>query len=762
MEKTLLALLCLFIAGSLFSQENQFKLLKTNSTEAVAGARISNNSGLVKVSDINGIFSLESEELPGSFQISALGYETLEVELLASESLQEIYLSPTSENLSEVVVRSTIIPKTLRKVPASVNLVTETDFNRTDATNVLETFNNVPGMFVNQGALNTNKINIRGIGARSQYSTNRIQAYFDGIPLTTAEGELTLDDFDQETLDRIEVIKGPTSSIYGAGLGGSINLYSKQPLNEEARLTAKTQYGSFNTQKQVYQASNTTKNSSLFATFTNLTSDGYRDNGNYDRKSALVNGSLKTSENGSLSYLANFTRLKAFIPSSLNEEDLRNNPEKAAFAWGQSQGYESYDKGMLGGSYTHSLFEDFSNTTSIFLSFRDAYEPRPFNILKEERVSAGARTQFNLDTQIFELPSEISFGAEYYNEWYETGTFQNLYEDFPDEGSVLGERLSSNEQNRNYTNLFAQVNLEFTKKWNLEAGFNINTTNYSLTDLYTQDEVDQTGEYGFDTVFSPRIGTSYEIGEGKNLYASISHGFSTPTVAETLTPEGQINTNLEPETGINYEAGFKGNWLQNKLYTEISVYSIQIENLLVAQRVAEDQYVGINAGKTNHNGIEFLTNYRFLVGSGISIKPYVNGALNFFEFDEFVNNDEDFSGNELPGVPKYTVNLGLDIQSESGFEFFGNYRNVGEIPLDDANSGYTDQYSLLNFKAGYTFKVLQDLNLNLYGGVNNALDENYAASIVTNAVGFGGAAPRYYYPGNPRNYYGGLQLNYIF
>jgi iron complex outermembrane receptor protein len=514
--------------------------------------------------------------------------------------------------------------------------------------------------------------------------------------------------------------------------------------------------------KHSYQASNTTQNSSLFTTYTNLTSDGYRDNGNYDRKSALVNGSLKTSENGTLSYLANFTRLKAFIPSSLNEEDLRNNPEKAAFTWGQAQGYESYDKGMLGGSYTHSLFENFSNVTSIFLSFRDAYEPRPFDILKEERVSAGVRTKFNLNTQIFELPSEISFGAEYYNEWYETGTFQNLYEDFPGEGSVLGERLSNNEQDRNYTNLFAQVNLEFTEKWNLEAGFNINTTNYSLTDLYTQDDVDQTGEYGFDTVFSPRIGTSYEVGEGKNIYASISHGFSTPTVAETLTPEGQINTNLEPETGINYEAGFKGNWLQNKLYTEISVYSIQINNLLVAQRVGEDQYVGINAGKTNHNGIEFLTNYRFLVGPGISIKPYVNGALNFFEFDEFVNNDEDFSGNELPGVPEYTLNLGVDIQSESGFEFFGNYRNVGEIPLDDANSGYTDQYSLLNFKAGYTFNVFQDLNLNLYGGVNNTLDENYAASIVTNAVGFGGAAPRYYYPGNPRNYYGGLQLNYIF
>jgi len=753
--------LCLLCIGNLFSQENQFKILNANSSDPIEDVSIYKASSLVAVSDEKGIFSINSNLLPGNFEISALGFESLKIQLTKSIP-QEIYLSPTSEALSEVVVRSTVIPKSLREVPASVNLVTPTDFNRTDATNVLETFKNVPGMFVNQGALNTNKINIRGIGARSQYSTNRIQAYFDGIPLTTAEGELTLDDFDQETLDRIEIIKGPTSSIYGAGLGGSINLYSKQPGKEEAKLVAKTQFGSFNTRKQVYQASNTTKNSSLFATYSNLTSDGYRDNGNYERKSALVNGSLKTSETGSLSYLANFTRLKAFIPSSINEEDFLNNPETAAFTWGQSQGYESYDRGMLGGSYTHDLSGNFTNTTSIFLSFRDAYEPRPFDILKEERVSAGVRTKFNLDTQVFEFPSEISFGAEYYNEWYETGTFANLYEDFPGQGSVLGERESNNEQDRNYANFFAQINLEFTDKWNLEAGFNLNTTNYSLTDLYTQDEVDQTGDYGFDAVFSPRIGTSYEVGEGMNIYASISHGFSTPTVAETLTPEGQINTSLKPETGINYEAGFKGNWLQNKLYTEISVYSIQIENLLVAQRVAEDQYVGINAGKTNHNGIEFLTNYRFLVGPGISIKPYVKGAINFFEFDEFVNNDEDFSGNELPGVPKYTINLGVDVQSESGFEFYGNFRNVGEIPLDDANSGYTDEYSLVNLKAGYTFNIFQELNLNLYGGVNNALDEHYAASVLTNAVGFGGAAPRYYYPGNPRNYFGGIQLNYIF
>jgi iron complex outermembrane receptor protein len=762
LERKILLSLCLLCFGNLFAQEQQFKILNSATEAPLEKVSIYKNANLVAVSNDNGNFTLKDEVLPGNYQLKALGFETLAIRLEVKNKEQVLFLTRTMEALSEVVLRSTVIPKTLQKVPASIGLITASDFNRTDATNIVESFNNVPGVYVNEGALNTNKINIRGIGARSQYSTNRIQAYFDGISLATAEGELTLDDFDQEALDRVEVIKGPTSSIYGAGLGGSINLYSKNAKSPEAQAKISSQFGSFNTQKHVLQASNTTVKSSLFTTFSSLTSDGYRENGRYKRKSATVNGSLNTGENGKLSYLANFTRLKAFIPSSLNKDDFINNPESAAFTWGQAKGYESYDRGLLGGSYTHSLFENFRNTTSVFISFRDAYEPRPFDILKEERVSAGIRTKFNLDTQILQMPSEISFGAEYYNEWYEIGTFKNLYEDFPDEGSVLGDRLSNNEQDRNYANFFAQINLDLTEKWNLEAGFNLNTTNYSLTDLYTRDETDQTGDYSFETVFSPRIGTSYELATGKNIYASVSQGFSTPTVAETLTPEGQINTNLKPETGTNYEIGFKGNWLKNKLYTEISVYSIQIDNLLVAQRVAEDQYVGINAGKTNHNGIEFLANYRFLVGRGISIKPYVNTALNFFEFDKFINNNEDFSGNELPGVPKYTMNFGVDLQSENGFEFFGNFRSVGEIPLDDANSGYTNQYNLLNLKAGYTFKLFQDLELNLYGGANNVLDEHYAASIVTNAVGFGGKAPRYYYPGNPRNYYGGLQLNYVF
>jgi iron complex outermembrane recepter protein len=272
-------------------------------------------------------------------------------------------------------------------------------------------------------------------------------------------------------------------------------------------------------------------------------------------------------------------------------------------------------------------------------------------------VSAGARTRFNWDTNLLEIPSQVSFGAEYYREWYETGTFENLYQEFEDRGSVLGIRLSNNEQDRNYVNFFSQIRLEVTARLNLEAGLNLNSTQYSLTDLFAQNEVDQTGDYRFNTILSPRLGASYEVGRGKNLYTSVSHGFSTPTVAETLTPDGQINTSLEPEKGFNYEVGFKGNWLNNSLYTEVALYSIRVNDLLVAQRVAEDRYVGINAGRTHHNGAEMLISYSIRAGGGIQLRPYVNAAFNFFEFEEFQDRENDFSGNKLPGVPEYTVIL---------------------------------------------------------------------------------------------------------
>jgi len=757
---TLLFILCF---GNIYSQNIQGKILNATSLLPVENSTILNlASEVIAVSNSKGEFHIKADKLPGKFQILADGFIDQQVEINNPDQKIEIYLTPSSEVLSEVIIRSTIIPGKLQKIPVSVSVISSEDLKRIDASNLALAFNNVPGVYVNQGALNTTKLNIRGIGARSQYSTNQIQAYFNEIPLTTAEGELTLDDIDLESLSGIEVIKGPTSSLYGAGLGGVINLYSAEADIDKTEVSVSSLFGSFGMLKKTVSASHGTSTSSLFVNYSELESDGYRDNGDYKRKSALVHAKLRSAKSNSLSFLGNFTQLKAFIPSSINEEDFRNNPTAAASNWKDSKGFESYDRGLLGVSYLHCFSPHFNNTTSIYMNFRNAFEPRPFDILKEEQVSAGARTKFNIETSFFQLPSKISFGAQFHREWYKSGTFENLYREFENRGSVLGESLSNNEQDRNYANFFGQVNLEISEKIIIETGFNLNTTKYSLTDLFVQDETDQSGDYRFKTMFSPRVGITYEVGNKKNLYTSISHGFSTPTVAETLTPEGQINTNLHPESGVNYEMGFKGNWLDNALYTEVALYSIQIDNLLIAQRVAQDRYVGINAGKTNHNGIELFASYRFKLFSKILLKPYANAAFNFFEFEQFLNRDLDFSGNKLPGVPRSTANLGLDIKFENNLSFYSNLLAVGKIPLNDANSFFTDNYKVFNIKAAYEWNFFKDLTIRFSGGINNVFDEKYAASVLPNAVGFGGTAPRYYYPGNPRNYFGEVGVNYVF
>ncbi len=748
--------------GKIYSQTVTGKIINATNNSPLENVNIRDReSGNIGISDLQGNFRVDLNRLPAELIVSAIGFENKTVKVTASNEAVNIYLIPGLEDLSEVIIRSTLIPAELREIPAAVNVISERDLNRIDQTNFAQAFNNVPGVYVNQGALNTTKLNIRGIGARSQYSTNRIQAYFNGIPLTTAEGELTLDDFDPESLSRVEIIKGPASSIFGAGLGGVINLYAAEAVPGETQASVRTTFGSFNMQRKTVSASHGTENTSLFVNYNDMKTNGFRENSEYNRKSLLVNAGLTTNGGNKLDFLANFTRLKAFIPSSINEEDFRNSPEVADANWAESRGFESYDRGLLGVSYTHNFSDNFSNMTSVFLNFRDAYEPRPFDILKEERISAGARTRFNLDTSILELDSQLSFGAEYYREWYETGTFENLFRQFENQGSVLGERLSNNEQDRNYSNIFAQAALNVSERLRVETGMNINVTKYSLSDLFVQDEVDQTGDYKFKTIISPRLGITYELDEAKNLYGSISHGFSIPGVAETLTPEGQINTDLLPETGINYEIGFKGNWLDNKLYTEVALYSIQIEDLLVAQRVAEDRFVGINAGETSHNGMEFLVNYSFSLFPELQLRPYANGSLNFFEFEDFTNMDNDFSGNRLPGVPESTINLGMDAIYKN-LTLYTNLLAVGEIPLNDENSGFTDDYKLVNVRATYDLELIPNLSALFSAGVNNIFDEKYAASVLPNAVGFGGAAPRYYYPGNPRNYYAGFGLEYQF
>ncbi len=663
--------------------------------------------------------------------------------------------------LSEVIVYSALIPKSIQNSTFAVSKITAKDIEFSDKTILTPVLNKVPGVYTQQGALNTNRITIRGMGARSQFSTNRVKAYFEDIPLTNAEGETVIEDIDPETISNIEIIKGPNSSSFGAGLGGVIHLRTNDKIqNHFGKIS--TTLGSFGLWKQNISLQAGMEKSSINVSYNRLQSDGFRENSDYDRNSLNVYGTTKLNDRNNFSFIAIYTRLKAFIPSSINEDDFINRPEIADTNWKEAQGFESYDKLLFGFNHRFEISSNWSLSTTLFGNYKDAYEPRPFDILDDDTFSIGLRAKVNYVTQIFSLPTQFSLGSEIMTENYTFSLLENLYQSQPGNGSVEGEKFAEVNQKRRYFNFFLEQNTELTELLFLEAGLSFNNTSYSLKDEFDQSENSMRQRYSFDNIVSPRLGLSYNLKPGKNLYASISKGFSIPAVAETLTPEGQINTDLKPEIGWNYEMGFKSNWLQNKLYTEVVFFSTQISNLLVARRVAEDQFVGINAGESSHKGMEVFVKYRGYISEKVQINPYFSGSFNKFLFKDFIDGDNDFSGNELTGAPSHQWNTGFDLQTDFGLQFFASLLSLGKIPLNDANTLFTEPYIVTNLKAQYSLLLFEKLSAEIYTGVNNLFDEKYASSILPNAVGFGGAAPRYYYPGNPINFYSGVTFKYLF
>ena len=664
--------------------------------------------------------------------------------------------------LSVITLIGSPIKNSIQNTAASVSIITTVDINKSDGIILTPVLNKIPGVTMQQGALNTNRITIRGIGARSQYGTNKIKAYFDGIPLTSGEGETTIDDIDLASIEKIEIIKGPNSTSFGSGLGGVIQLFSKESPLLESFGKANLTFGSFGLLQQRLSGGFSDSKTNLFSSYNDLQSDGFRTNSSYKRQSFNLHGKQKISSNGNLSFLGIYTRLKAFIPSSINETDLKNNPEKAASTWAAAKGYESYDKFLLGLGYDHRFSERWSLQTSIFSNFKKAYEPRPFDILEDKTSSVGFRSNVNYKNRFLSLPFELSFGTELLTEKYQYSLFKNLYQSKPGNGSVEGEEFSAINQNRSYINYFLQMELWLTDKLHLETGVAFNESKYSLEDVFEKNLGGEKMPYTFGNIWSPRVGLSYKVSNGKNIFTSVSKGFSVPAVSETLTPEGKINTDLKPEMGVNYEIGFKGNWLGNKLYTEVTFYSTQIKNLLVARRTADDQYVGINAGSSSHKGIEIMLNYKILELNTFQIAPYFSGAVNNFKFKDFLDGDFDYSGNQLTGVPENQFNFGVDLNTKYGFSINASFRTMGKIPLNDSNTKYSDRYSLLDLKTTYVFTILKILKTEFNAGINNTLNTKYAANILPNAVGFGNAAPRYFYPGNPVNYYGGFSVTYFF
>lgn len=761
--RILLILFIIFLGDVIHAQEIK-GFVSTESNSPIHGVSVFINSKKLAQTNKLGVFTLpESTQLPVDLRLEHPEYYISKVELKKNRSTFILVPLSKSEKLKEVVLSTRNRKDSLKKVTTEsvlpLDIITSEKLNAYSPKDLITVINETPGVFIHSGAINTNRITIRGVGSRTLYGTNKIRAYYNGIPITDGSGETTIDFYDPENLQSLEIIKGPKATQYGTNLGGTILLASQEAAKGESIARSTLTLGSYNLIKNTVSFATSSEKLSLNLHYDYMSTDGARENNKYNRKGLLLTSTYRFSPNNEISLLVNYIDYFAQIPSSIGKTAFETDPSQAAFTWREAKGYEDNKKVLTGISYTHRFSESFANTSSVFYTYLDHYEPRPFDILDELTNGYGARTEFMKKIKILSRQYNLNFGSELYIDDFSWKTIENLYKDNHGNGSLEGVLLSENEEKRKNLNVFATLTIPFTKKLKGQFGLNFNKTNYSFTDKFNKGEANKSAERAFDPIFAPNINLVYQFTNDHSAYVNFSRGFNYPSIEETLTPEGVINPDLGPEKGYNYEIGSENYFFSRKLRFKMNAYLLDIDDLLVADRVGDDEYVGRNAGNTEHKGIELQLSYFHSINNIGYISPYINAELTQHKFIDFVDGEDNFSGNQLTGVPKRKVNGGINFGFKN-FTLNTNFLHVGEVPMNDANLLYSDKYTVFNAKVSYKKEFFKAFTFELNAGINNFTDEKYASSILINATGFGNAEPRYYYPGMPRNWFTGVKLAY--
>ncbi|MCE5204685.1 MAG: TonB-dependent receptor [Porphyromonadaceae bacterium] len=642
-------------------------------------------------------------------------------------------------SLREVVVNAYQINTRQRQVPGSISVLSAEEIVTADGNNFAGTLHTLPGIYMHSGNYSTSRIVIRGVGSRTPYNTNRIKAYLNDIPITSSDGISTPEDIELTGIGRMEVIKGPASALYGSGLGGNINIYT--PEAESNKVETLLQYGSFQTMKTAAAGSYHRENLHIGGNLSHLQSDGFRENNRY-RRTVLLSSGKWQHQAYSLEYTLMWIDLFAQLPSSVGKTLYESDPHAAAVNWKAVEGYKKYQRAIAGVTLTNRISEKWNNRLTLFGRWADSYERRPFNNLDDGTSGGGIRNRLTYHASNW----DALIGFEWVNDTYRW------------QMDLKDELINRNKETRNHSNLFGMVYWQPAPTWNISLGGALNKVYYRLIDQFSEDG-DQSGKRDFPAIFSPRFGVNYAPSRSLAFYASVGHGFSLPSPEETLLPEGDINRELRPEQGVQYEAGVRLNLFDDATQLEATVYRINLTDLLVTKRLAEDIFTGINAGRTRHTGIELMLKQGIFRFRDFPGRLYINVNYTWSRnrFIDFNDNGEIYNKNELPGIPSHIAQAAIQWQPSPQFRLDVQCQYVGEQYMNDANSLKNDDYLLVGLRTSYHFPVPKAGTFELFAGTNNITNTRYSPMITVNAVAFGNAEPRYYYPGMPRHYYAGIK-----
>ena len=666
-------------------------------------------------------------------------------------------LSDSSNVLEAVVVKGYEYNRRLIDVPAPISVISKAQFNRFNNISLLPALNTVPGVRMEERSPGSYRLNIRGSSLRSPFGVRNVKVYYNNIPYTDPGGNTFFNQLGFYNISSMEVIKGPGSSLYGAGTGGVILLSSDEGKFQKGA-SADFSTGSFNTYSIHGNVRGGTEDLNHSINIQYQKSDGYRVQTKMDRKVISWDGRAKVGSKGMLR--AHFMQGDLFYqtPGALTLAEFTANPKAARPAAGPTPGAVEakaaiFQKLYLAGlNYTLVWNDRWQNSTTMYGAYSRLINPTTRNYERRTEPHFGSRTVIQYSGNINKSVFTWIGGAEAQQGFGTSKVYTNK------QGNADSLLTDDEIVTRQYT-LFTQGTLETRSDWTITGGVSLNLLSVELQRL---SRPTSRIERRYNNEFAPRIAVLKKILPAVSLYGSVAKGFSPPTNAELLPSTGVISTGLEAETGMNYEAGIRGRALASKLYFDVNMFYFRLSNTISQRRDAGGADYFVNAGRTNQKGIETFASYKVVDDRNLffeNVQVWASHTLHNFHYAQFqkvTDDTADYSGRRLPSIPKNFVSAGVDVVTKSGLYANVTYYYSDPIPLNDANSDFAGSYNLATVRIGFRKVVTKRFSFDLFGTVDNLFDVKYSLGNDINA--FGG---RYYNAAPERNFAVGANVRYI-
>ena len=662
----------------------------------------------------------------------------------------------TIRQLKPVTIKAYLSEQPVLSVPASVSVLSSAQLKQQPDVSFVTALNTIPGVRAEERSPGSYRLSIRGSLLRSPFGVRDVKIYVDEIPLTDAGGNTYLNAIDISNIRHIEILKGPDGSLFGANSGGVVLL---SPVNraDSNYLSAGINGGSYGLFHEKISLQNTGERNRFNFNQSYQTYDGYRQNSRMHRNYIQTGDAYQYGQNSELRALVLYSDLDYQTPGGLTLVQMQVNPcsarlPSATLPGAIEQKISINTKMLLGGLVNDAQLTDrIRNVLAVYGSHVDFANPFITNYEQRDENTYGMRTYFELAA----VPKKnFNWKLNLGMEWQQTNSQISNYDN---NVGKKGDVQKIDKVNTGQHFFFTRYAADFFKRLHVEAAASLNYYGYKFRNLAPLNEAEYT-DRKFDAVVMPRLALSYQITNDLIWRVSVSRGYSTPTTAEVRPTDNIINTNLQAQSGWNYETGFRLRNKDESLLLDASVFYYRLAKSIVRQLNPNETEYYINSGGTNQPGLELAFTDWFIKrnNSGIirGLQFNTSVTISRFKFRDYNVAGAIYPGNSLTGVPREVVVSSVLLNLPASLSLFVQHNYTSGIPLNDANTVYAAKYHLLQAKASWQHAISRKTKLEFYAGADNLLNQRYSLGNDLNAVG-----NRYYNPAPLRNYFFGVSLD---